>query len=189
MSSTLIVTLKDGLKRREINDIIAALQRLAGVLSVEEVEDDNENEIVSSLPPRSPDIIAHTRVEETRVVETTIAIRPAYHDKPGVIYEYHDPDTDIPVYVGKTTDFDERIRAHLREARKPNLQKWLYLQITKGKPPIVVEVAKGANNRELERLERERIKLHTDNGIILLNRTSGNDSLLDDVVVKRLPQP
>ena len=82
-----------------------------------------------------------------------------------------------------------RIRAHLREARKLSLQKWLYLQITKGKLPIVVEIAKGANNRELERLERERIKFHTDNGIILLNKTSGNDSLLDDVVVKRLPQP
>jgi len=122
-------------------------------------------------------------------LETTIAIRPPYYNKPGVIYEYHDPDTDIPVYVGKTTDFDERIRAHLREARKPSLQKWLYLQITKGKLPIVVEVAKGENNRELERLERERIKLHTDNGIILLNKTSGNDPLLDDVVVKRLPQP
>ena len=185
MTTTLIVTLKDGLKRGEINDIIVSINLLSGVLSVEE-EDDNNNESVLSL---SSDIIAQTRVEETRVVETTIAIHPRYFDKPGVIYEYHDPDTDIPVYVGKTTDFEERIRAHLRDARKPNLQKWLYLQLSKGKLPIVEEVAKGENNRELERLERERIKLHTDNGIILLNRTSGNDSLLDDVVVKRLPQP
>lgn len=157
------------------------------MLSVEEEDDDNESAL--SVPPLSPDFIVQTRVEETRVVETRIAIRPLYYDKPGVIYEYHDPDTDTPVYVGKTTDFEERIRAHLREARKPSLQKWLYLQITKGKLPIVVEITKGANNRELERLERERIKLHTDNGIILLNKTSGNDPLLDDVVVKRLPQP
>lgn len=188
MGSALIVMLKADLERKEINDIIASIKDLPGVVSVEEEEDDDSESILSEVPS-SPIIVAQTRVEETRVTETTIAIHPAYHDKPGVIYEYHDPDSDIPVYVGKTTDFEERVRAHLRDARKPNLQKWLYLQITRGKLPIVVEVAKGENNRELERLERERIKLHTDNGIILLNRTSGNDSLLDDVVVRRLPQP
>ena len=62
MSSTLIVTLKDGLKHREINDIIASIQRLSGVLSVEEEEDDDDNEIVLPVSSMSPDIIAHTRV-------------------------------------------------------------------------------------------------------------------------------
>ena len=90
------------------------------------------------------------------------------------------------MYVGKTLDYPRRIAEQLRCAKKPSLEKWLYLQKQLGNRPIVRQVTKVKGENAADRAEKSRIDELTAQGIILINRTQGNLSVIDEVDVQFL---
>ncbi|SRR6266496_7530 len=185
MAKILVVTLSEGLTDWDVNKLVSKIEKMRGVEAVE-IEDDEllpeEDEVLTEGgTPTEPS----TKVEPYVVTGQVVSVT---HDdnRERVIYEWVDTDRDVPVYVGKTLDYPRRIAEQLRCAKKPSLEKWLYLQKQLGNRPIVRQVTKVKGENAADRAEKSRIDELTAQGIILINRTQGNLSVIDEVDVQFL---
>jgi len=98
--------------------------------------------------------------------------RKKAEDRPGYIYEFRDPDTHLPVYIGQTVrDPEDRAYDHMKAALdKDNaLHSWIAdLYYNKGKLPELAHM-KLESDRMMDRAERERIKDLLRQGVKLFN--------------------
>ncbi len=178
MAKILVVTLSEGLTDWDVNKLVSKIEKMRGVESVEVEDDMSPIEEISSTEPS-------TKVEP--YVVTGEVVTATYDDnRERVIYEWVDPDRNVPVYVGQTLDYPNRIAAQLRDAKRPSLGKWLYLQKQLGKRPIVRQITKVKGEKAADREECNRISELTTQGIALINRTQGNLSVIDEVDVQFL---
>ncbi len=185
MAKILVVTLSEGLTDFDVHKLVSKIEKMRGVESVEIEEDEpftEENEMLTEGDtPNEAGTTVKPYVFNGEVVTVT------YEDnRERVIYEWVDPDRNVPVYVGQTLDYTSRIAAQLRDAKKLSLGKWLYSQRLLGKKPIVRQVTKVKGQKAADREECNRISELTAQGNALINRTQGNLSVNDEVDVQFL---
>src|SRR5258708_29035540 len=93
-------------------------------------------------------------------------------DRPGYIYEFRNPDTHLPVYIGQTVrDPEDRAYDHMKAPLDNTnaLHSWFpALYYNKGKLPELAHM-KLESDKMMDRAERERIKELLKQGVKLFN--------------------
>lgn len=91
-------------------------------------------------------------------------------DTPEWVYEFVDPDSGSPVYVGLGVNVEKRVDQHLRTAMTIGLfYMWIAEKIQSVKRPLVRVVGYTNNRSEAASLEQEHINIHVTAGNKLFN--------------------